>query len=655
MTDDSGRAIRSDRSGPPEDTRPDLRTDDARRVYAGPQECDLIMKGGVTSGVVYPMAVSELSAEYRFRRIGGSSAGAIAAALTAAAEHRRRNDPGAGSEGFARLQQITRLLVDGDNLVRLFAPSRRLRSAFDLLLAVMDRRSSLVSRALRSVLVVVRAAPLVFVAVTVLGLLPGLLTAAALTGGERWDAVFTTSLVWLLPALLVGLIATAIVAAFSTVKALGENGYGLATGHVRPQTRDGSAAPATASTQGTDRDVPPLTDWLHESINEAAGLPAAGRPLTFGDLWGPEATSRYLAWIENRVAGPELTGVEREAFDPDIDLLVTTTCLTQGLPYTFPFEEDTFHFCASCLGAYLPDRVIDHLVTHGRPPREWAEVFSADCPRHPGVEVLRLPLAHELPVVLAARLSLSFPLLISAVPLQYLDDSKQAGQRGLVTAWFSDGGITSNLPLHFFDTPLPRRPTFGINLFDDDPRYPGDDTYLPPAHGHRPVPRERRIDSVWSFVRAVADTMQNWQDSLQAAAPGFRDRIVEVYLPPDEGGLNLTMTDAQIESLAARGGRAGRRVVTEFDFTTHRWLRFRVAMNGFTLALEKQRRTYPGFDAEMPRPWNGPYDLPGAAEDAVRGQAEELAELGDQWRDQGYPASIDPPCPEPEFKLVPRR
>ena len=44
------------------------------------------MKGGITSGVVYPGALFELAKEYTFRNIGGTSAGAIAAAATAAAE-----------------------------------------------------------------------------------------------------------------------------------------------------------------------------------------------------------------------------------------------------------------------------------------------------------------------------------------------------------------------------------------------------------------------------------------------------------------------------------------------------------------------------------------------------------------------------------------
>ena len=45
--------------------------------------CDIVMKGGVTSGTVYPLAIVELARQYRFSRIGGTSAGAIAAAVTA--------------------------------------------------------------------------------------------------------------------------------------------------------------------------------------------------------------------------------------------------------------------------------------------------------------------------------------------------------------------------------------------------------------------------------------------------------------------------------------------------------------------------------------------------------------------------------------------
>src|SRR6185503_4885556 len=77
----------------------------------------------------------------------------------------------------------------------------------------------------------------------------------------------------------------------------------------------------------------------------------------------------------------------------------------------------------------------------------------------------RLPSAAKLPILLGARMSLSFPFLLSQVPLyapQY-----QVGEAKLRRCLFSDGGLTSNFPIHFFDAPLPGRPTFGINLVPD--------------------------------------------------------------------------------------------------------------------------------------------------------------------------------------------
>ena len=47
-------------------------------------QCDLVMKGGITSGIVYPKAITELARQYRFSIIGGTSAGAIAAGVAAA-------------------------------------------------------------------------------------------------------------------------------------------------------------------------------------------------------------------------------------------------------------------------------------------------------------------------------------------------------------------------------------------------------------------------------------------------------------------------------------------------------------------------------------------------------------------------------------------
>ena len=53
-------------------------------------ECDIVMAGGVTSGIIYPGAVAMIARRYSFQSIGGTSVGAIAAAVTAAAEYGRR-------------------------------------------------------------------------------------------------------------------------------------------------------------------------------------------------------------------------------------------------------------------------------------------------------------------------------------------------------------------------------------------------------------------------------------------------------------------------------------------------------------------------------------------------------------------------------------
>nr|WDS96478.1 hypothetical protein VW1_00050 [Enterobacter sp.] len=56
-----------------ETTAPD---DASERSGRYPQECDLVMKGGITSGVVYPLAIVEIAKAFRLRSIGGTSAGA---------------------------------------------------------------------------------------------------------------------------------------------------------------------------------------------------------------------------------------------------------------------------------------------------------------------------------------------------------------------------------------------------------------------------------------------------------------------------------------------------------------------------------------------------------------------------------------------------
>jgi hypothetical protein len=79
-----------------------------------------------------------------------------------------------------------------------------------------------------------------------------------------------------------------------------------------------------------------------------------------------------------------------------------------------------------------------------------------------------LPDGDELPVLVAARMSMSFPVLFSAVPLytRSLANPSPANEGQLQRNLFSDGGIVSNFPIHLFDDWLPKRAVFGMNLED---------------------------------------------------------------------------------------------------------------------------------------------------------------------------------------------
>ena len=96
--------------------------------------CDVIMKGGVTSGVVYPPAICRLAAQYWIKGIGGTSVGAISAVLAAAAEYRRRSKPSSG-EGYLELSRLGEFLGRPGALKALFAADPPARPLLRLALA----------------------------------------------------------------------------------------------------------------------------------------------------------------------------------------------------------------------------------------------------------------------------------------------------------------------------------------------------------------------------------------------------------------------------------------------------------------------------------------------------------------------------------------
>ncbi len=448
--------------------------------YSAPTlTCDLIMKGGITSGVVYPQAACRLATRYRLKQVGGASAGAIAAALAGAAEYHRQHSKGSDADhqvnaeraGFVRLAAIPTDL--GANLGELFQPVQATRQAHSVLMAAVAPGRSKAFKAVAAVGRLVVAAPIAF-----------LLTLAVT--------------------------------------------------------------------------LVPLVVWALTNPGELSG---------------------------------------------DQQVLMC-------------------------------------------------------CPRHVDeVRIRYLPDAPSMPVAIAARISLSFPGLISALPLLCVDYSRGPGHRKLITAWFSDGGIASNFPMHFFDAPWPSRPTFGLNLDKEHPDYPGQMVWRPQKTLSGVFPRSHEPTTMVGFASAVVRTMQNWVDASQITMPGFRDRVAELRTGVGEGGLNLRMKQELIDKLAMRGSCAALEFA-DFDFSLHEWVRYRAMMNSLSESLDMMGTRWPesendeGYERLIARYAGTPgdYQLDPADACADAQATEQLMSVVGQWEQAGYPATA-PTVPEPKPRL----
>jgi predicted acylesterase/phospholipase RssA len=614
-------------------------------------ECDLVMKGGITSGIIYPGLVTTLSTHYRFRQIGGASAGAIAATMAAAAEAGRRSEKVSTTpRAFDKLAAIPGELRE--DLPKLFQPSPKAATAFDVLMAWIAPGRTAFMKSAAVIGVVVRRAFGWFVVALLIAMIPAVAFDLALLGvprsGHDWFALTGALLVWLPAALIVGAAAAAVAKVRATVAALNDNGFGLCNGLTRRP--------------GIEFD--PLTVWMEKSLRDVAGMSTAegAPPVCLRDLWGEAATSAYRDALEVGQGEAANIPIVRRRELRELrwtDCLVMTTDVSHRRPYRFPFETAEFFWCPLCLGDYFPANVIAEMV--GATVEVVRDDVETWCPHHKSQEqrVLHMPLAPDIPVVVAARISLSFPALISAVPLQTVDYGRGPDEpHHLVTVWLSDGGIASNFPMRFFDVAWPQRPTFGINLAPPHPGYPEEMVWRAPPGQSGRFPRYGGTSTLGEFAASIFDTMQNWSDSMQITMPGFRDRVVEIRQNPDEGGMNLQMGPEVIDRLAARGTQAGNNILNgdattpPFNFRLHRWMRYRDAMASLDDFLSGMLTVWPDQQAfldSLPGDWNA---YPAGAND--RQATDQTMAFAGEIGALGHPATAGTvPRPQPDLRLVP--
>lgn len=500
-------------------------------------ECDLVMKGGTTSGVVYPFAITEISKVYRLRSIAGTSAGAIAATLAAAAEYRRQTALSEASEnaGFEAIEDIATELAD--DMMSLLQPSLEMAPLFQAFETFLDEeKDARLSKRERTTFEKLKG-PLTVLFLTwgqperirtkrfglgghlvKTGLSFGLPGAAAvgIFGFRRWKRIFS-----------------------EIPEAMERNKFGVLPGTTQ-------AHYPNAGKQG-------VIDWLANKIDTVAGHgadgDAAAGPLLIGHLNG------------------SLSGIERS-----INLATITTDLTSQRPYRLPLNhKDQYYFDPQEIAEVLPQRVVDWMIEFSESTKKRVTIDSQKR------TLYAVPVGDYFPVVLAARMSLSFPFLIAAVPLWRQDHLPHAGAnktKPWVRCLFSDGGLSSNLPVHLFDAWLPQRPTFAIALSGYEKERHGTVRVHLPKAAPNPLHIDTiKIDSLPRFLFSLLTAAKDWQDKLQSRLPGFAERVATVRLKAHEGGQNLKMERETIEELQNLGREAGQKVTGNFDFEQNRWHR----------------------------------------------------------------------------------
>ncbi len=598
--DDAKRQSGAPRVG--DGTRPEHGTAEME-TYTAPNDrfCDIVMEGGVTSGIIYASAVADLAKSYRFSSIGGSSIGAFAAALTAAAEYSRRRG---SNVGFKLMENLPTVLAEEDDqnetrLLRMFRPQDGTRRLFRIFLASLDRRSTfsrLVCGLTEAIHQYWRAVLLALVATAVL-VLSGPLVLTWLGWSTPPPYGFDLRVVglgsWVL-ALLIALVFAVALTLFLGIVwdfrcELVRNGFGLCRGWSEEERMDSLD----------------LAGFLHASIQLAADRnPIDDPPLTFADL--RDAPGRAA----NVLGQPSIGDAP-----PSINLQVYSTNLAHGRPYRFPLDPaddmGRLFFRVDDLKPYFPQPILNHLVGYALP--YGSQTISDPEASAATKQYLELP-TDRLPIVVAARLAMSFPLLISAVPLWAIDYEAPIESRGFAPCWMSDGGLCSNFPIHLFDSHVPKWPTFGIALQNRGNHRPNQCVWLPEKHYEgrgdtwdRFAESQEPLGRLAGFLVSLWLAAWRWNDTTMMRMPGVRDRVVRIFLEEDEGGVNIKMSKQAIDALTQKYGKpAAAAFLRKFaddgspGWPEHRWVRFnrllialRQQIEGFKFAADLDRYTQP--------------------------------------------------------------
>lgn len=576
--------------------------------------CDLVLTGGVTSSIAYPGAVHALGSVFRFNGIGGSSSGGGTAALAAAAEYRRRQG---SPEGFrqmlTRTAEVAECFEGRTGLEWLFQPDAGMQRLFDAIVpgvAAPTDKAGAVLRALAC-----GYGPLALVPAAGLG------SVAYLALASHFPASWLGALAGLglvVLALAAGTMVAGL-ALWRDLRRLAAADHGLCSGLARQPN-----APRE-----------PITPWLHGLIQRVAGRAPDEAPLTFADLHGApggpaqalsDGSSASARSIDLRMFSADVTRglpLQLPLPDPAPELAAETALGTAlgtapgAAPDTAPtaLDDTALYFLEQEMATLFPADVVKHLMTVSTPaPRQGLCVAGG--PGAPALSAFRRLPGAQLPVIVAARMTVSFPVLFRAVPLWAV--SRPAARAGepprppeLRRCLFSDGGLISAFPMHLFDSLLPSWPTFGIALhplggadLDALPAHEvgrvhvatqADD--LGPERWDTPSRPPARVGDLFGFAAALLATVTGWNDNAVRRMAGVRDRVAHVSLRPDVGGLNIRMTPRRIRQLARLGGEAGyallRRYVLDIGpdghargWSEHRWTRFALLAESLARAGE---------------------------------------------------------------------